>query len=105
MLAETWKGSCLRRKIDVAADILGKRGIDLVEHVLPVVERPHLADRLVADAGDDSTDVVHDRVHSAALGLPVLAGPRQLQTDGEALAGDRVDRRHDVRVASSCAMS
>ena len=99
------EGVVLRREIDVAADVLGERGIDLVEHVLPVVERPHLADRLVADAGDDPADVVHDRVDSAALGLPVLAGPRQLETDGEALAGVRVEVVMMSRVASSCAMS
>ena len=43
-------------RCDVAGDVLGELGIDLVEHVLAVEQRPHLADRLVADPGDDAAD-------------------------------------------------
>ena len=36
---------------DVSADVLGELRVDLVEHVLAVVQRPHLAHRLVARLG------------------------------------------------------
>ena len=72
VLAETWKGSSLIALVDVALDILGEARIDLVEDVLAVPQRPHLADGLVADAGDDAADVVHDGVDGAALVVPVL---------------------------------
>ena len=51
---------------DVVADVLGVGRVDLVQHVLAVEERPHLADRLVADAGDDAADVVEDGVDGRA---------------------------------------
>ena len=80
--------------------------VDLVQHVLAVVQRPHLADRLVADAGDDAADVVHHGVVGAALVVPVLLRVRQLQPDRAALADLVVDVRHHVRrVAGSCCMS
>ena len=69
-------------------DVLGEVRIDLVEHVLAVEERPHLADRLVADARDHAADVVKHRVGGAALVLPVLLGVGQLEADGVVLAID-----------------
>jgi hypothetical protein len=56
----------------VALDVLGEARIDLVEHIGAVVERPHLADRLVAHADHDAADVVHHSVDGAALVVPVL---------------------------------
>ncbi len=63
---------------DVVANVLGELRIDLVEHVLPVEERPHFADRLVADARDDAADIFEDRVGRAALVPPILLTERQL---------------------------
>ena len=81
---------------DVRADVLRELRIDLVQHVLTVEERPHLADRLVADAGHDAADVVEHRVDRASLGVPVGLRQRQLRADRAALARPLVDVRHDV---------
>lgn len=53
-------------------DVLRELRVHLVQHVLPVVERPHLAHGLVADAGDDTADLVQHVVGGAALGPPVV---------------------------------
>ena len=49
--------------VHMAADVSGELRVDLVQHVLAVVERPHLADRFIADAGDDAADLVEHGVH------------------------------------------
>ena len=67
----------VQHPVDVARDVLGELRVDLVEDVLAVVERPHLADRLVADPDDDAAQVVHHGVDGAALVVPVLARVRQ----------------------------
>ena len=54
--------------------------------ILAVVQRPHLAHRLIADARDDAADVVQHRVGRAALVPPILLGVRQLVADGVRLA-------------------
>ena len=96
VFAETWKGSSQRGVLDVAANVLREARIDLVEHVLAVVERPHLADRLVADAGHHAADVVQHGVHRPPLRLPVRLAARQLGPDGEALARFGIDGGHHV---------
>jgi hypothetical protein len=70
----------------VVSDVLGKPGIDLVEHILAVEQRPHFADGLVANPSDDAADIVEDRIDRATLGVPVLTGARQFRTDGKSLA-------------------
>ena len=72
--------------VDVVADVLGEARIDFVEHVLPVEQRPHLPDGLVADAGDDTADVLQHAVGGAALVPPVLLGDGQLVADAVDLA-------------------
>ena len=81
----------------VPLDVLAERGVDLVEHVLAVVQRPHLAHRLVTDAGDDAACGVEDRVDTSPLGVPVLLRQRRLRPDRARLAGLLVDVSHRVR--------
>ncbi|MNJ00507.1 hypothetical protein D3C73_1598540 [compost metagenome] len=52
------EGIFLQHPADVCLDILGELRIDLIEHVLPVEERPHFTDGLVADPGDDAAHLV-----------------------------------------------
>jgi len=85
-------------RVDVAADVLGEARIDLVQHVLPVEERPHLAHGLVADPGDDAADLVHDRIDGGPLVPPVGLGARQLQPDRERLPAVLVRERLAVLV-------
>ena len=81
----------------MALDILGEAGIDLAQHVLPVIERPHLADGLVADAHHHAADVLHHQIDGPALGLPILLGLRQLIADAVGLARRLVDIGHGRR--------
>ena len=67
-------------------DVLGEARIDLVQDVLAVRQRPHLADGLISDAGNDAANVPHDRIDRLALGVPIGLGIRELEADGEALA-------------------
>ena len=76
----------LDHEVDVPADVLGKARVDLVQHVLAVVERPHLARGLVAHPGDHAADLVHDRIDRGVLVEPVLAGAGRLQADRAAFA-------------------
>jgi hypothetical protein len=76
---------------DVMANVLGELRVDLVQHVLAVVQRPHLADGLVADAGDDPGEVVEHRVHRGTLGVPVLAGVGEPGAGRAALARLGID--------------
>jgi hypothetical protein len=78
--------SLAQHLLDVAGDVGAEARIDLVEHVAAVIERPHLAHRLVADAGDDAADVVEDGVDRPPLGVPVALRLRQLVADAVALA-------------------
>ncbi len=57
---------------DVAVDVVGEARVDLGQHVATVLQRPHLAHRLVADAGDDAADVLQHGVHGGKLVRPVL---------------------------------
>jgi hypothetical protein len=50
------------RAPDMMGDVLGELGIDLVQYVLPVEQRPHLADRLVTHPGDHAAGFVEDGV-------------------------------------------
>ena len=70
--------------IDVPADVFRKGGIDLVQNVLPIEQRPHLANGLVADPCHDAADLVQYRLDRLALGAPVSLRVRQLE-------GDRTD--------------
>jgi hypothetical protein len=81
---------------DVPADVLGEGGIDVVQDVLPVVQRPHLADRLVAHPRDDPAQIVEQAVDRRALVAPVLLGQRSLGADGAALAALVVDVGHHL---------
>jgi hypothetical protein len=71
--------------IDVAADVFRKDRIDLV-HVLPVEQRPHLANGLVADPRHDTTDIVKHRLDRGAFGTPGAARAWQLEDDRTNLA-------------------
>ena len=48
------EGIAAQNPLDVVTDILREARVDLVQYVLPIEQRPHLANRLVADASDDS---------------------------------------------------
>ena len=70
---------------DVLGDVRGERRVDLVQHVLPVEQRPHLADGLVAHPGDHAAGVVEDGVDRVPFGPPVVAGARRARGGGAAL--------------------
>jgi hypothetical protein len=72
--------------IDVAAEVFRKDRIDLVQNVLPVAQRPHLANGLVADPRHDTTDIVKHRLDRGAFGTPVGARAWQLEDDRTNLA-------------------
>ena len=61
-------------------------GIDLVQNVLAVVQRPHLADGLVADPGYDAADLVQHRFNRRTFGVPIGLRARQLEGEGADLA-------------------
>ena len=63
-----------------------KPRVHLVQHVLAVEQRPHLADGFIADARDDAADRFQNRVGCAALVPPILLGSRQLVGDCVPLA-------------------
>ncbi len=65
------KRVCFQDLADMGFDIAGKLRVDLGQHVLPVEQRPHLAHRLVADAGDDAAHVFQHGIGGAALGPPI----------------------------------
>ena len=73
------------RAPDVVRDVLGERGVDLVQHVLPVEQRPHLADRLITYPGNHAAGVVEDGVDRVPLGPPVVAGARRARGGGARL--------------------
>jgi hypothetical protein len=73
--------------IDMSADVFRKGGIGLVQNILPVEQRPHLADGLVADPSYDAADLVEDRLDRLAFGVPVGARARQLEGDRADLVG------------------
>ena len=83
-----------RRATHVLADVDREGRVDLVEHVLAVVERPHLADGLVTDAGDHAARVVEDGLDGCVLGVPVLYDHRRLAADRAGLAGRVVGVGH-----------
>ena len=66
---------------DMIADVLRELRVDFVQHVLPVEQRPHLADGFVADARDHATDVFEHRVRRPALVPPVLLAQGELVVD------------------------
>ena len=66
VLAETWNTSVSITPLTWRSMLSAKLRIDLVQHVAAVVERPHLADGLVADAGHHAADVVHHGVDGAS---------------------------------------
>ena len=72
--------------LDVAVDVLGEARVDLGQDVAAVVQRPHLADGLVAHAGDHAADVLHHGVHGGQLVVPVLLLARRTVQDGVRLA-------------------
>ena len=84
---------------DVVGDVRGERRVDLVQHVLPVEQRPHLADRLVAHPGDHAAGVVEDGVDRLPFGPPVVAGARRARGGGAALGGLVVGVGQQVRGA------
>ncbi len=71
---------------DMIADVLRELRVDLVEHILPVEQRPHLADRLVADACHHAADVFEHRVGGPALVPPILLAQGKLVVDRMNLA-------------------
>ena len=68
--------------VDVGLDVLRELRVDLVKHVLPVIERPHFTDSLVTDAGDDTADFLHDEVAGTAFRPPVFLAVRKRVADG-----------------------
>ena len=81
--------------VDVVADIFRKLRIDLVEHILTVIERPHFADGFVANTRHDAADVLEHRIGRCPLVPPVLLRVRQFEANREAFAGFFVG--HDIR--------
>ena len=73
--------------IDVPADVFRKGGIGLVQNILPVEQRPHLADSLVTDPRHDAADVIQHCLDRGAFGVPVGARARQLEGNRADLVG------------------
>ena len=86
----------LQNQADVGLDVLREAGVDLRQHVPAVMERPHLADGLVAHPGDDPADLFENRVDGPALCPPVVLGQGQGVADGVPLAVP-LDRHHVPR--------
>ncbi len=70
--------------------------IDFVEHILPVEQRPHLANGLVTDPGHDAVNIVQHGIDRQPLGSPIVTSPRKFGTDRVALTGARIDIGHDI---------
>ena len=88
----------LDRALDVVGDVVAEARIDLVQDVAAVIERPHLADGLVADAGHDALDVVHHGVAGGPFVVPVLLLARQPVEDGMTLVVFDIGQRRGVFV-------
>jgi len=84
----------LQYPADMTVDIVAETWIDLVEHVPAVEERPHLADRLVADARKDATDVVEIMVDRPPFLVPVRFLGWRSEQGRVALA--RLSEAHDL---------
>ena len=67
-------------------DVRGEARVDLGQYVLPVIEGPHLADRLVSHPGHDAADLLQHRIGCPTLGPPILLGERQRVANGIDLA-------------------
>ena len=78
---------------DMPLDIFRKAGVDLVQDVGAVPQRPHLAHRFIAHPGDHAANIIHHRIHRDALVHPVLLLPGQFQADRVALAVFEVGHR------------
>jgi hypothetical protein len=87
------------------ADVFREGGIDLVQNVLPVEQRPHLADGFVADPRHNASDVVEHRLDRGAFGAPVGAGAGQLEGDRANLAGLAAVAQRACIPGGSCCMS
>ena len=85
-----------RRLAHMAGDVFGEAPVDLVQDFGPVVQRPHFAHRLVADADDHPAQFARHRVHRAALVGPVLARARRLVGHAALLAAFRVAAGHHL---------
>ncbi len=83
----------VRYGLDVAADIGRELRVHLIEHILAVVQRPHLADGLITHTGQHAADGVEHGVGGAALVPRVLLRARQLvgQRKAAALMLERQD--------------
>ena len=73
------EGIVINDPMNMIGDILGKLRIDLVEHVLAIIKRPHLTDGFISHPGDDPADVLKDRIRRVSLVLPILLRIRQFQ--------------------------
>ncbi len=82
----------LQNPMDVPIDIVAKARIDLVQYIAAIEERPHFADSLVADAGQDAADVIQIGVDCAPLLVPVRLFGRRPQQDRKALLTPRLRR-------------
>ena len=61
-----WRGHMERivinNPMNMIGDVLGKLGIDLVEYVLAIIKRPHLAHGFIPHSGHYPTDILKDRI-------------------------------------------
>src|SRR5580700_2574624 len=76
----------------VPIDIVAKSWINLVENVTAIEERPHLADGLVTDPGDNPRYVIEVKIDGAPFLAPMLLLGRRAQQCGEMLA--LLDKAH-----------
>ena len=74
------------RLLDMAFNVGGKTGVDLVQNILAVPKGPHFANRLVAHTGYNTTHFHHHRINGLALVGPILLRAWQAIADGETLA-------------------
>jgi hypothetical protein len=63
--------------VDVARDVRRESRIDFAQHVATIIQTPHLAGGLIADATNDALDLLQHRVDGIALVVPVPLLHRQ----------------------------
>ncbi len=76
--------------VDMIADVLGELRVHFVEHILPVEQRPHLADGFVADARHHAAHFFEQSIGCPAFQPPVGLRIGQLVGDGVGFAAVRI---------------
>src|SRR5689334_12730540 len=74
----------------------GETRINLIQNVPTIVERPHLANRLVAYSRHDTAYVIEHNIDGSTFFLPIFLRIRKLQPDRVAIARLFVNITHSI---------